>query len=217
MARQEAAKPPDRRQRRSQAACRRALLELICEQPYDAITVDMIVERADIGRATFYAHYADKGALLRELSDELIGEAANRARNINPAATPGEYSGSAAAEIVKHAGEHPPLYRLVISGAGGAEPRAQLFATLRETVAEIFTDVATAAKRTPVMSMDMTSIAFTGALLALTEAWLDGTVTGTPNDVAAIFMHGQVEGLRWALGLTPDALVFKPPKSRRDE
>jgi AcrR family transcriptional regulator len=212
MARPKAAKPPDRRQRRSQASCRRALLELICEQSYDSITVDQIVERADIGRATFYAHYADKGALLRELSDELIGDAATRARNTNPAATPGSYSGSAAAEVLKHAGEHPALYRLVISGGGGPEPRVQLFATLRSAVAEIFTDVATSLKRTPAMSMDMTSTAFTGALLAVTEAWLDGAVAGTPNEVAAIFMHGQVEGLRWALGLKPDALVFKPPQ-----
>jgi AcrR family transcriptional regulator len=193
------------------------LLELICEQPYDAITVDQIVERADIGRATFYAHYADKGALLKELSDELISEAAARARHIDPAATPGSYSGLAAAEVLKHAAEHPALYRLVISGGGGAEPRAQLFATLRTAVAGIFTDVSGAAKKTPAMSMDMTSIAFTGALLAVTEAWLDGAVTGVPNDVTANFMHGQVEGLRWALGLTPDALVFKPPKSRPSE
>src|SRR4051812_42320181 len=112
MARAEAAKPPDRRQRRSRTGCRNALLTLIDHQPYDTITVDQIVERADIGRATFYAHYTDKGDLLRELSDELIGEAASRARNIDPASNSGSYSGNAAAEILKHAAEHPALYRL---------------------------------------------------------------------------------------------------------
>ncbi|MEY2418806.1 MAG: hypothetical protein QOG90_1486, partial [Actinomycetota bacterium] len=137
-----------------------------------------------------------------------------RARNTDPASPSGSYSGYATAEILKHAGEHPALYRLVISGGGGAGPRAQLFATLRAAVAEIFTDAAKQAKRTPKVSMDATSAAYTGALLAITEAWLDGAITGTPNEVAALFMRGQMEGLRWALGFPADALPYKPPKSR---
>jgi AcrR family transcriptional regulator len=178
--------------------------------PYDAITVDQIAARADIARATFYAHYTDKGDLLRELTDELISEAALRARLHDPGPG-GPYSGYAAAEILGHAGEHAALYRLVISGGGGAAPRAQLVSTLSTAVAEIFTGVSKAAKRKPNLPMHVTARAFTGALLAVTEAWLDGTIKGTPMQVAATFMHGQVEGLRWAVGLAPDAMPFQPP------
>jgi AcrR family transcriptional regulator len=209
-----AEKPLDRRQRRSRTALRGGLLELICEMPYDTITVDLIVERADVGRATFYSHYGDKADLLRELSDELITEAATRAKLTEPAAK-GAYSGRSAAEIIKHAGEHPDLYRLVISGSGGPGPRAQLFDTLRAAVAEIFLGVAKGRKRTPQIPMEVTATAFTGALLAITEDWLAGPMTATPAEVAATFMHGQVEGLRWALGLPADDLVFDAPRSRR--
>jgi AcrR family transcriptional regulator len=208
-------RPLDRRQRRSRAALRSGLLELICEVPYDGITIDQIAERADVGRATFYAHYGDKADLLRELADELITEAANRARVLDPAAHPGSYSGSSASEIVKHAGEHPDLYRLVISGAGGPAPRAQLFNTLRDAVAEIYTLVAKRAGRKPRVAMHVTTTAFTGALLAIVEDWLAGPMAESPADVAARFMHGQVEGLRWALGMPADTLAFEAPKSRR--
>jgi AcrR family transcriptional regulator len=54
----------DRRVRRTRELLRRALLSLIQERGYDRITVQDIIDRADIGRSTFYAHYRDKDDLL---------------------------------------------------------------------------------------------------------------------------------------------------------
>lgn len=58
-------KTPDRRIRRSQQLLREALLELILEKPYQDITVQEIIDRANVGRSTFYAHFLDKDDLLR--------------------------------------------------------------------------------------------------------------------------------------------------------
>lgn len=41
-----------------------ALLELIGEVGYDAITIEQLAERADVARSTFYAHYGHKDDLL---------------------------------------------------------------------------------------------------------------------------------------------------------
>ena len=41
-------------------------LELIVERPYDEISVAHIIERAQVGRSTFYMHYANKDDLLRQ-------------------------------------------------------------------------------------------------------------------------------------------------------
>lgn len=57
-------KPEDRRVRRTRAALRKALVELVLDKGFQAVTVEEITERADIGRATFYAHYRDKEDLL---------------------------------------------------------------------------------------------------------------------------------------------------------
>jgi AcrR family transcriptional regulator len=54
----------DRRVRRTRELLRRALFSLVQEQGYGRITVQDIIDRADIGRSTFYAHYRDKDDLL---------------------------------------------------------------------------------------------------------------------------------------------------------
>lgn len=54
----------DRRSRRTQQLIGNALVELMLEKQYSAITVQDILDRANVGRSTFYAHFADKEALL---------------------------------------------------------------------------------------------------------------------------------------------------------
>jgi AcrR family transcriptional regulator len=54
----------DRRVRRTRQLLREALLDLTLERGYDRITVQDILDRADVGRSTFYAHYRDKDDLL---------------------------------------------------------------------------------------------------------------------------------------------------------
>ena len=54
----------DRRVRRTRQLLRDALVELTLERGYDRITVQDILDKADVGRSTFYAHYRDKDDLL---------------------------------------------------------------------------------------------------------------------------------------------------------
>ena len=62
----------DRRQRRTRKAIYAAFEELLAEQPYGDVTVAAIIERADIGRSTFYAHFATKDELLEHMCTELF-------------------------------------------------------------------------------------------------------------------------------------------------
>jgi AcrR family transcriptional regulator len=210
-----AAKPLDRRQRRSRAALRAGLLDLIGEVPYDTITIDQIVDRADVGRATFYSHYLDKADLLRELTDELISDVAVRARAHHSDGVPDIHSGEATGEIIKHAGEHPDLYRLVLSGAGGTAARDRLFSAVRAVAEEVFPKWIAAGRGKARVPMSFTATAYVGATMAVIEHWLAGTIKGSAEEVAVMLSRGQVEGIRWALGLPPSALEFKQPKSRR--
>jgi AcrR family transcriptional regulator len=54
----------DRRVQKTQRLLRDALVSLIHEKSYDAIVVKEILERANVGRSAFYAHFHDKDALL---------------------------------------------------------------------------------------------------------------------------------------------------------
>lgn len=53
-------KPADRRVQRTYKILHDALVELIIEKGYDKVTVQDIVDRANIGKSTFYSHFKDK-------------------------------------------------------------------------------------------------------------------------------------------------------------
>jgi AcrR family transcriptional regulator len=55
---------PDRRIRRTCERLGSALVALIQERPIDDVTVQEVLDRAAVGRSTFYLHYRDKDDLL---------------------------------------------------------------------------------------------------------------------------------------------------------
>src|SRR5262249_39480931 len=64
----------DRRVKRTQKALARALIGLTLEKGYAAITIRDITDRAEVGYATFFRHYRDKGALLKDVLDVVLDE-----------------------------------------------------------------------------------------------------------------------------------------------
>ena len=74
----------DRRKRKTQDAIFYAFSELLSQKDFTQITVGEIIDKADIGRATFYSHFETKDFLLKEFCRELfchIFDTANNAAN----------------------------------------------------------------------------------------------------------------------------------------
>ncbi len=75
-------KSKDRRVERTRSLIRNAFLELTQEKGYSAVTVQNIIDRANVGRSTFYAHFLDKEQLLlsefKEFQDFLRQQRGNR-------------------------------------------------------------------------------------------------------------------------------------------
>ncbi len=65
-------KSMDRRQKKTREAVFGALCELLSKKQFHQITVGEIIEKADVGRATFYAHFETKDYLLKALCEELF-------------------------------------------------------------------------------------------------------------------------------------------------
>lgn len=63
----------DRRQKKSREAIFNAFTSLLSEKNYNQISVQEIIDAADVGRTTFYAHFETKDYLLKDLCEELFG------------------------------------------------------------------------------------------------------------------------------------------------
>jgi AcrR family transcriptional regulator len=96
---------PDRRVQRTRRLLHAAVVALIRERGWDAITVQDVCERADVGRSTFYVHFADKEELLvsgfGELSQQL------RAAVVGGAGKPLAFTRA----LIAHTHEYEPIYR----------------------------------------------------------------------------------------------------------
>lgn len=204
---------PDRRTNRTQAALRKALLDLISEKAYAAITVEEIAQRADVGRATFYLHYKDKDELLRDYFTDLIAERVQRFADFSlslfsqddpPAQTQAlPVSERPIAGVFQHAYEHAALYRLALQGEGAAalaEQLRQLTAAALDDLLESKVKEAGLELRRQV-PLDLVAQAYVGAFVGCLTWWLDHDMPYSPQEMARLFRLMFMPGIRAAVGL----------------
>ncbi len=95
-----------------------ALVDLLVEKEYHAITVQAICERADVGRSAFYQHFAGKDDLFRVCFERLRGDLGEALDAAAPA-TEDALIRAICVAAFSHAEKHAKLYRAVTSGHGG--------------------------------------------------------------------------------------------------
>ena len=111
-----------------------ALTELIVERGDEAVTIRDIVERADVGYATFFRHYADKNELLLDALDLYMDDLIRLVRR-EPTDEEGGHAGQLLFEFVA---QHPSLSRVFLLSRSNPAVAEKLRAigaqTLREDV-----------------------------------------------------------------------------------
>jgi AcrR family transcriptional regulator len=101
-------KKPDRRVARTRRLLRDALVELVVEHGWDAVTATDVCARADIGRSTLYAHFADTEDLLFSGFDTLSSSLENMRR-----LSPGEFV--FVHELIVHVQGELRLFRALVA------------------------------------------------------------------------------------------------------
>src|SRR5499427_10121228 len=104
-----------RRVARTKAAIEDAFVQLVLEHGYERVAVEDISARADLARATFYAHYPNKEAVLFSVGNRLTEDLMQRMAH--QGGPPNVARWEAIQTAYQHAAEKPDLYRACMSDA----------------------------------------------------------------------------------------------------
>lgn len=182
---------PDERTRRTRERLGSALVALILEKPIDSVTVQDVLERASVGRSTFYLHFRDKNDLLfsqlemfLERMSTLLSVRKEESHRVVPVT-----------EMFAHIGGQNRMYRaLADSGrlndffdlaqgyfGRGIEQR------LRESMRH---------PKIPQRELPACSFALAGSLLSLLRWWIDHGSKESPSDMDRLFHRIVWNGLQ---------------------
>lgn len=165
----------DRRVRRTRHALFLALMELMTTTKYDAITVRDIIDRADVGRSTFYAHFANKDELLSSSIDDL------GASLIAHSAAEGEPFAFAAG-MLRHVATHVSIYENLTADTHGV----WVLASMTDVVADV---VSHDLRRSRLPHRDDPALArfIAGGFFEMLRGWLESGASAPVAEVAAAF------------------------------
>jgi len=183
----------DRQSRRTYRLVSDAFIELLLEKSYDAILVQDILDRAGIGRTTFYAHYFDKKDALEstvehmmDMFQQLIAQ-----RETGPEILP-------TAELFGHVHQHRQVFQALFLH-GGIVLWETGQAQFRTTIEEIL--VSRWKARHP-SSIPQTAVAhyLAGAFFTLLKWWLEAERPCSPDQMDQIFQQLVMPGVQAVVG-----------------
>jgi AcrR family transcriptional regulator len=204
-------KRSDRRIQRTKRMLKEALFTLILEKGYDAVTVEEITQKADLGRTTFYLHYRDKEDLLLKsidaIADDLIGQISHTnllSGEVNPIISFMEMKQMNPVSLVfQHAAENASLYQIILRG-GSATSAAGRFREIISTAAKAF--FGTHLKQNgsgyqPDIPLDVLANYYAGSLLNLVTWWLENGMPYPPEQMASIFRQLFFQGAQSVINM----------------
>ena len=192
-------KRQDRRIQRTRQLLEAALLSLIKEKDFDAISVQEIIDRANVGRATFYAHYDNKEDLLESGFEGLLAALRERQREARlQGSAPDDRLFGFSRHLLAHADEHRDIFPAMVSRRGGALIQHLLRNLLVKVVREDVKEMVAAQPGTrPVPEEAMVQF-IAGGLFGLMMWWLGGKRRLSVEDVDSIFRRLAIPALKAA-------------------
>lgn len=139
----------DRRVRRTRKALHQALISLSLEKNYDTITVQEVLDRADVGRSTFYAHFQSKDELLMSGIDELRSTLSAAMQQARTSARRTENLIAFSRPMFEHVNEFRPVYY--------ALARTQVFPLVRKQLVTLLNELIEKECRTELLNLKKSS------------------------------------------------------------
>lgn len=145
--------------------------------------------KAGVGRATFYAHYATKDALLASKLQRIVAPLIARAADGGPDCT----------ALFAHIATAPGIYRGLMTGDSAATVAGLLRECFEMRLAALYTPVDDLGRTVP-PALQLCACA--AILLAQVEWWIDQPTADSPEAMQC-FLAAMLRGLQWRYDETP--------------
>ncbi len=191
----------DRRVERTRELLQKALVELIAQRGYDAITVQDIAERANVGRTTFYLHYTGKDELFMSCHEAIVSRLhiglfhpLSRQELLSPETPAGMTS------AYRHLEEDRALLYPIFQGRDSQlilrKIRERSARELEANLRAVFREAESA------IPLDMLANYLAGAQIALMKWWLEKRRPHTPQALTRALHRLQRAAIREAFGIS---------------
>lgn len=184
----------DRRVLRTRQLLSHALIELMQEKRYERITGQDIIDRANVGRSTFYAHFENKDDLLVSDFEQVIDMLGQHIDSEEPDGM------LVSLEMFRHIQEHHHLYKALLWGRGiellFEQGQDYLTARIEEQlIHHLPEDVE------PIVPLPLLANHLAGALLTMLKWWLANDMPYSPERVDEMYRQLVMPGVWAALGM----------------
>jgi len=176
----------DRRSQRTRQLLGDALVLLIQEKDYGSITVSDIIERANVGRSTFYAHYHDKDDLFLDQLDRVIETLSQS----SPEQEQVPFFPSLG--LFRHVGDHYELYKALVWSSG----MDLLIKHLQKSVSQRVEQGLHNRGRDFDVPLPILANFITGSFLTLLKWWLENKKIYSPEQMDEIFKKVTLPGIK---------------------
>jgi AcrR family transcriptional regulator len=174
----------ERRRLRTRKQLIDATLKLVLERGFDAITIQDITDRADLGRGTFYIHFKDKSDVVWAAIRDMIREMEQTAHRDYDRRTP-QVEYYALQNLFRHGQDNRSLYRVVF----GKQGSAMLAWRMQDLLANIFLydleRAPSAGRRELGVPDEMLAQMLTGLIVRTLSWWLESPRKYSAEEMAA--------------------------------
>jgi AcrR family transcriptional regulator len=186
-------KKVDRRTQRTHRNLTHAMVELVTEKRFDDITVQNLIDRADIGRSTFYTHFRDKEDLFQQNWERFLDFCTEQI----DWSLAGKGSFMPVVFLFAHLREVQPFYQGLVRSRKSDALFKSGMERLSQRIAEA---LKTRMKPSPPVPLAVLANYLASELLMLLKWWLDERMPYSPESMDEIF-HGLVNpAMKSALG-----------------
>ena len=175
----------DRRSQRTRYLLSAAFVELLREKGYSAITVSDIIERANIGRSTFYSHFHDKDDLFVSELDRVVELLSHRGSNQD------EMPFFPSLGLLQHVGEEYELYKALIWTPGIDLMIKHMQASLSQRIEQGLQKSGDSFD----LPLPVLASFIAGSFVTLLKWWLENKMIYSPQEIDTIFKRLIVSGV----------------------